>query len=408
MSIEQRLKALQKQLSPTYLILNTLLLLFAGAIIICYLSGLLGVDYFILPMDATGDNALLNGIVSCALYMLNMFFVFSFTLGFKLKRTLIITAIYAPIMIIEQFASIAIPELTVLFTGVSPILYCIIVAIYYKYSAKSIGKTILKGIIISVISCIYQWLTMPIKFGLVPIFQHVNTSLIAKVIYQVDFLLMLFFITIKGGGWNNAVLELLVCPENIQYAEIDDEDKEQIDLIKSKPMREQLIIGVKLIAFQIFQLFLILGVCLIGNIWIESVVILISYGVFGFIIKRRWHHKSVVVCTLASVGMFYLAARSIPPLYISQLLPILAGLGIMLALYLAVRKPDVAFQANFATESELRAKCRSLGFGAENTDYAVELFVKKTPQKILASARCVEVETIKQEKYRLKKLLEKQ
>lgn len=63
------------------------------------------------------------------------------------------------------------------------------------------------------------------------------------------------------------------------------------------------------------------------------------------------------------------------------------------------------FNTDTATETELLDRCRELHFSEENTELAVEFFVKKTKQSTLADRLCVEEDTIRKRKMRMKKIL---
>lgn len=63
------------------------------------------------------------------------------------------------------------------------------------------------------------------------------------------------------------------------------------------------------------------------------------------------------------------------------------------------------FNVDNCTKDELLARCRQLGFSASQTDLAVEFFIDKTKQSVLADKFCVEETSISKQKYRLKKKL---
>lgn len=63
------------------------------------------------------------------------------------------------------------------------------------------------------------------------------------------------------------------------------------------------------------------------------------------------------------------------------------------------------FNTNNCTEEQLIARCKELKFSEENTQLAIELFIKKTKQSKLADNLCVDEATIRIRKLRLKKKL---
>ncbi len=63
------------------------------------------------------------------------------------------------------------------------------------------------------------------------------------------------------------------------------------------------------------------------------------------------------------------------------------------------------FNVDFCSRDELLARCAEIGLSQFNTDLAVEFFICKTKQSILADKFCVEEKSITQHKLRLKKKL---
>ena len=75
---------------------------------------------------------------------------------------------------------------------------------------------------------------------------------------------------------------------------------------------------------------------LIDMVFIESLIIAISFVVYGVVIQRRWHSKSFLICTLLSIALFYLTAKLYSMtigLNISQFLPVIIGLLLVYAMY---------------------------------------------------------------------------
>lgn len=66
---------------------------------------------------------------------------------------------------------------------------------------------------------------------------------------------------------------------------------------------------------------------------------------------------------------------------------------------------EKVFNTDKCTLEELVARCKELRFSEENTQLAIELFIKKTKQSKLADDLCVDEATIRIRKLRLKKKL---
>lgn len=60
------------------------------------------------------------------------------------------------------------------------------------------------------------------------------------------------------------------------------------------------------------------------------------------------------------------------------------------------------FDTETATESELIDRCRELHFSDENTELAVEFFIRKTPHKVLADRLFIDEKSVTTRKKRMK------
>lgn len=63
------------------------------------------------------------------------------------------------------------------------------------------------------------------------------------------------------------------------------------------------------------------------------------------------------------------------------------------------------FSTDTCTEDELLARCKELRFSEENTNLAVEFFIKKTKQSDIADKLCIEEKSVQTRKRRLKQKL---
>lgn len=60
------------------------------------------------------------------------------------------------------------------------------------------------------------------------------------------------------------------------------------------------------------------------------------------------------------------------------------------------------FDVNTCTENELRKRCEELHFSYDNTELAVEFFIRKTKQSIIADKLCIDEKSVAMRKHRLK------
>lgn len=178
------------------------------------------------------------------------------------------------------------------------------------------------------------------------------------------------------------------------------------------------------LAYRITGFFIILGLLfgysiLIGKP-IEFILIFIPYFVTKGFYARQWHASSLKQCLLLSLGIFAFVTTIALPKDYSISVAVLFGL---LAAYISYRAGVVQFKlrdyayieprynaliaprqfnTDTATEAELITRCRELHFSEENTELAVEFFIRKTPHKVLADRLFVEEKSITTRKRRMK------
>ncbi len=180
-------------------------------------------------------------------------------------------------------------------------------------------------------SAIMQILMLVIKTGMVNVGYNM-ISFYQNIIFCIDHALFLIILYCMGGEKYHA-LELAVYTEEVSCI---DQDNESIEVnerwSKLDGLRRIKAISL-LFAFQIGQWLLILLVCCLGNVLLEGIIITIAFVAYGMIIKKRWHSSSILVCTISSSFMFFVAAKLVPSFGYSQLFPILIGFVMVYALY---------------------------------------------------------------------------
>lgn len=68
---------------------------------------------------------------------------------------------------------------------------------------------------------------------------------------------------------------------------------------------------------------------------------------------------------------------------------------------------DKEFSTENCTEKQLRVRCQELHFSEENTNLAIEFFIKKTKQSKIADELCICEKSVQTRKQRLKEKLNK-
>lgn len=176
---------------------------------------------------------------------------------------------------------------------------------------------------------------------------------------------------------------------------------------------------------------IILGL-LVGFSWligkpIEFIFIFLPYFLTKGLYTRQYHSRSLKECFSLSLVVFALSIIACVPREASILFAVVLGLAIAFASYKAgviqfklkdyeyieprynqlvdfyknatEQKP---FDINTCTEEELRKRCEELRFSQDNTELAVEFFIRKTKQSIIADRLCIDEKSVTTRKKRLK------
>lgn len=180
---------------------------------------------------------------------------------------------------------------------------------------------------------------------------------------------------------------------------------------------------------------LIVGL-LMGFSWliskpIEFLLIFLPYFLTKGLYARQYHSRSLRECFILSLGIFSLAVIACVPHETSISFSVLLGLVIafisykagviqfklkdyeyiepryneLVAFYENATKSK-PFDVNTCTEEELRKRCEELRFGYDNTELAVEFFIKKTKQSVIADRLCIDEKSVTTRKKRLKAKLQ--
>ena len=180
---------------------------------------------------------------------------------------------------------------------------------------------------------------------------------------------------------------------------------------------------------------LIIGL-LMGFAWligkpIEFIFIFLPYFLTKGLYTRQFHSRSLKECFSLSLIVFALALMACVPSGESIMFSVVLGLAIafisykvgviqfklkdyeyiepryneLVAFYENATKSK-PFDVNTCTESELRKRCAELHFSYNNTELAVEFFIRKTKQSIIADKLCIDEKSVTTRKKRLKAKLQ--
>ena len=147
----------------------------------------------------------------------------------------------------------------------------------------------------------------------------------------------------------------------------------------------------------------------------EFLLIFLPYFATKGWYKSQYHTNSLKKCFLLSVGIFAFAIATTLHKEFSISFSMLVGLLISFASYKAsvvqskLQQLDVItnrkFDVDNCTEIELRQRCKEIRLSKENTELAVEFFINKTKQSVLADKLCINEKSVQIRKKRLRKKL---
>lgn len=178
-----------------------------------------------------------------------------------------------------------------------------------------------------------------------------------------------------------------------------------------------------LIRFRLFQLMIntviliaVFSFALLFCKVLECVVILLSYFLLRYKFDKTFHSANMWVCVGLSILMCWVMIAVTLPISVSILSSVMVALVDCYALYkirdyfdmrnqvieLTVPKP---FNVDACTETELRKRCAELRLSKENTELAIDFFIHKTKQSVIADRLCVDEKSITMRKQRLKQKL---
>lgn len=180
---------------------------------------------------------------------------------------------------------------------------------------------------------------------------------------------------------------------------------------------------------------IILGL-LVGFSWligkpIEFLLIFLPYFLTKGLYSRQFHSRSLKECFSLSLIVFALALMACVPSGASIMFSVVLGLAIafisykvgviqfklkdyeyieprynFLVNFYGKETEEKPFDVNTCTEEELRKRCKELRFSQDNTELAVEFFIRKTKQSVIADRLCIDEKSVTTRKKRLKAKLQ--
>lgn len=156
--------------------------------------------------------------------------------------------------------------------------------------------------------------------------------------------------------------------------------------------------------------------------WIEAIVFYICHWLIREQYKKQYHHIVHAICRVITASILFFGVSFVLPLSLSlfSAIPINYFIGWVgftkkQADYYEVKyeklRKRLEEKSRFSTDSctieQLLERCREIGLSEENTELAIEFFIKKTKQSEIANLLCIEEHAVSTRKLRLKKKLNK-
>lgn len=163
---------------------------------------------------------------------------------------------------------------------------------------------------------------------------------------------------------------------------------------------------------------------------IEFILIFLPYFISKNFYTVQFHSKSLKQCFTLSLMVFALATMAVVPSDFSIMFSVLFGCAIAFVSYkfgIVQRKMNdydyieprynqlvefykeatapKPFSTDTCSRDELITRCNELKFSKENTDLAVEFFINRTKQSIIADRLCIDEKSVVMRKMRLKRKL---
>lgn len=154
---------------------------------------------------------------------------------------------------------------------------------------------------------------------------------------------------------------------------------------------------------------------LLGKL-LETAFVIIGYFTTRFVVPKIKHFNTTQKCiSITTLTFLFAIALLCIPKELSIVWAIIAGAVIPLIMYaesLIFDKPQSPpmkvvcvkpqFSTDTCTEEELIERCKELRFSEENTKLAIEFFIKKTKQSIIADELNIDEVSVARRKLRLK------
>lgn len=167
------------------------------------------------------------------------------------------------------------------------------------------------------------------------------------------------------------------------------------------------------------------AICLpawILNKWAEALFFFMCHWFVREQFPKQYHHIVPAMCRLITGCVFFFGVCFVLPKQWSMISAIPINYLIAWVGYTKKQadtyevkynrlkeklEKDSEFNVDNCTEKQLLDRCREIGLSQENTELAIEFFITKTKQSIIADKLCINEKSVQTRKQRLKEKLNK-
>lgn len=314
--------------------------------------------------------------INTALFMVNIFFMFSIILEIFDKRIIKIVVFYLPVYLV----CCLFPNAGLIATIVLPTIYLFVWRLVKR--PKDFKHFFINvGVFIFTVST-YQQLALLIKLNYFGI-QYYKGNCITALLFASDLYLVYILyclVVIKHVEFNS------IFPESKNIREVPERIQDGVDLSGLKA-HQRFLFWCMAMGYQVFQLTVVLLIGFINNTIIELLVMLIVFFIGRPILGTSWHSDKLSICSAATFTGFYILTKCTLPISVSlfscialsaAFVYLLHKIGVHVDKYETYRTAieQKPFKVVGATEKDLLERCQLKRVRKENRKFLVEYFIE--------------------------------
>ena len=144
---------------------------------------------------------------------------------------------------------------------------------------------------------------------------------------------------------------------------------------------------------------------------IEAICFCVAHIVIRPKFEKQYHSIKTNVCLFITLSIAFFGILLCLPINTSLLFSVPLAFDVAWVGYIVQDRIDLLtpkekpFNTDTCTENELIARCKELHFSDENTALAIDFFIRKTKQSVIADQLCIDEKSVTTRKKRMKNKL---